>query len=332
MNVFILVNLLIAIGICLLAFFKLDWRCHLLALISVFQVAIVFEYGSVRVWAYHALAILIMFFVWINFFTQFDTRNKLVFYEMKFVWPIAILIISGSAFLPLVFEGISVYEPSQGMGFDLYPLQWTRSHIAQSGYLIINLSIMFYLACLPNDADFERTICSAFMWMFILAIFFFLWQTVSVLTGFYFPEAFFGGSRGRDYQVYWLEIGRRMNGTFAEPADLGLFSSACLGFGLGLFFYMHKYWIGAFFAVSGCLMAVASGSTTAYLAICAPLCILSFTSLMGRISPMLLIVFVVIGCLALSGLLATDWFWTKWDDVVTNKTETTSYEIRWETV
>jgi hypothetical protein len=164
--------------------------------------------------------------------------------------------------------------------------------------------------------------------LFLFGIGLFFWQLVSIKVDIYFPENFI---RAGDLVVYTTEAlvgAERMNGSFFEPADLGLFSGALFGYACASILIESRYLFGIFSLLSASLMIFLSGSTTAYVS--------TFGALLGVLLTSRAIKFnfvklsCVLGalCIASCVLIQNDYVWQVFESTVLQKGETSSFENR----
>jgi hypothetical protein len=254
--------------------FKPSSAVVLLAVAAVFQSVIAFELGSTRLWLYYALVLPVVILALMEIYKS--SKSRIIISQMLLPFCAVVFIGIGSFVLPEIFNGVPVFEARSGMDYidvsQLYPLQFTVSNIAQPIYIFVNLFVILFLRIRAEAKSFDTTIGRALDIMFIIGFTMLIWQSISIYFGIPFPEDFIrGASLDRAYRTESLAFGVRMNGSFAEPADLGMFAGVCLGYGLGLLFLMGRVGMGLFLVGAGIFMGVASGSTTAIVAMLGPI-------------------------------------------------------------
>ena len=238
---------------------------------AAFQAATAYDNGIIRLWVYYGIALFVCSATVFRFMNSDVRVLEKCMQTMKPLIMVVVIIIGGAFLLPRAFIGTPVFLARGGMDYgsvdELYPLAFTVSNAAQSIYLIVNLLVLLFLILDTDELYFAKNLKRALIVFFSLGIGFLIWQALNLKYGIWFPESLVHGDNfDQAYQLSKLVLGNRMNGSFGEPADLGMFAGACLGYGLGSYLFMRQKIVGPIFIVGGIAAALLSGSTTAYVA------------------------------------------------------------------
>ena len=241
-----------------------------LALAAAVPCAVVYDNEVVRLWLYYALA-LVVFAVSINLFVPKSGRQHSWLIEHILpVFYFALLIVFGAFVLPVIFDGLQVFEARQGMDFNdqslLFSLRLTVSNVAQSIFLLINVGIYCFVLW-RGDVDKKEYYLAILVFLYAVS-FLFIWQFLAVRFGVPFPEyQIRNGTNESVYRTEVLQYMGRLNAGFAEPSVLGLAGGVMFGCGLGFLRMRHTCAHGIVFLISAFMILRYSGSSTAFVSI-----------------------------------------------------------------
>jgi hypothetical protein len=189
-----------------------------------------------------------------------------------------------SAFLlPFLFEGIPVDSPRAGAEAVFYqalPLRWSFSNAGQAGYMVLNCLVLLALADFVVTRPPSRLL-DAYTYSGVIVVLVGLYQMAADRAGLPFPSWFFNSnaSWGQAYNQMIAGGWHRVSATFVEPSDAGGFLSSWLLFELVLANWGTKHrgrhWC---FALSGCVVLLATTSSTGYAVV-----VLTFVALAARL-------------------------------------------------
>lgn len=175
----------------------------------------------------------------------------------------------GAAVLPIVFEGTPVYAPGRGIDSQVAsgtPLQHTTSHLAQSAYLAINVSLVLFVGLAASTQKDVRRLHRAFLISGLIAIVVATVQKVTSTLGVPFPYELIQNNPSMDLRHGVTFRGFvRLSGTFPEASNLAVFGSAFLAYLLTRISGERRD--RAFYVLAAALTALVmvwSTSTTAY--------------------------------------------------------------------
>lgn len=262
---------ILSVIFCLACIFCPKYRIHMLAISSVFQAAVPFSFDQVRVWFYHPVAICCIILGFFDFLRLESHARRLLLRQFYPFLLFGSVVLVGAILFPILFAGTPVFLARGGMDFSdvsqLMPLGLSISNFAQVIYFFLNIFVIFFILLQIVTRNALDSFFSIFASVLIVGACFFFWQWISIRTGFYFPEELVRGEYDlAPYTTDNLIFLNRMNGSFGEPADLGLFAGVCFAFGLSSFFILNRLFWGGVFLVISLVMIVYSGSTTAYVA------------------------------------------------------------------
>jgi hypothetical protein len=162
--------------------------------------------------------------------------------------------LAGAAILPRMFAGdFKVWPQRVGILNSAVWLAPNAGNVTQSLYLIVN-TIFLVLATLYISRKYVRpmTIVRAYLASGYLVVALTLWQFASKLTGIYYPEDFlYSNPRWAILTRQAIFDVHRINGPFAEPSELAVYSSGVVFACLWLLLRGHgNFWIGMLFLLS----------------------------------------------------------------------------------
>lgn len=136
-----------------------------------------------------------------------------------------------TALAPAVFEGVAVLAPREGIDSQVLApsdLEYTISNLAQAGYLVLGIIVVFFLA---RDQVTSPTLLAWPLAGFLLLS---AWRYVSLNTAIPFPEGFFDNSSG--VRIIESDGGgaSRFRGIAAEPSSVGYIAVVALAYFLWL--------------------------------------------------------------------------------------------------
>jgi hypothetical protein len=276
-------------------------------LVSAFQAASVLNVGGgfpIGITPYFFVASLIaarFLVLYASGRLSFEPQETVVTY-LRPLWLLTLWAVCSAFLLPILFAGVAVYMPRNGMEGDALPLHWTLSNAAQAGYMTLNAVFVVYAIWLSSSSEYVASFFRAFCWSGILAAAVGVYQLLSHLTGLPYPSEFFNSNPA------WAQLTNqtlgdtwRMSATFTEPSAAGAFFAMWSAYMLCLTTYSSRvgrsYWPLLWI---GLTMLILTTSTTGYFAVAAVLALFMWkqvTRLLahGTINPRLLLAFVSIG-------------------------------------
>ncbi|MEM6446293.1 MAG: hypothetical protein AAF704_06960 [Cyanobacteria bacterium P01_D01_bin.123] len=238
---------------------------------------------------------------------------------------LTIICFISSLILPIVFEGMPVYIPREGLGSQAAPLKWTFSNFGQSVYITLNLIFIVYAL------QTKKLSTNIFLYSFSVAMSIFIWQGLARYYGIIpFPYEFFFGVEHRSLAYGQTIMGiPRLNGSFGEPSNAGSYFSMAFAYFLAWFMINRKPIIFCGALLSGlAVMGTTSttGIATAAIVLGAWLIILVSNFIVGkRVSKISLFIAQCVPLLIFSVCIA---FWRVIDRVIFNKSDTSSFLAR----
>jgi hypothetical protein len=157
------------------------------------------------------------------------------------------------------------------------PLQWSFSNAGQAGYMILNFFVLVALADFRSTRPIDALL-NAFTFSGLIVVLVGLYQMASYRFGVPFPSSFFNsnGTWAQNYNQMISGGWHRVSSTFVEPSEAGGFLSCWLLFELILANWGARWrtlhWILALF---GCLVLLATTSSTGYVTVGLILAVLS---------------------------------------------------------
>lgn len=158
-----------------------------------------------------------------------------------------------TAFLfSVLFSGTLIYSPRDGLegaALNQTPLAWSMSNLGQIGYLIIGCAVV--LCAHRTRTDLTKPL----KYLIRIFSFFFVWQMISKTTGLYYPDEILYSN-----PVYAFGADQtlgdgipRINSTFNEPSNAGMFLSAFLAV-----YLFQRRWLPLLICVLGLLITTSS--------------------------------------------------------------------------
>jgi hypothetical protein len=195
------------------------------------------------------------------------TQHHLAIASFFFVWCVV------SAFLlPILFDGIPVDSPRAGAEAVFYlrlPLHWGLSNAGQAGYMMLDFVVLLAFVDFCAGRPLED-LMAAFTYSGVIVVVVGLYQMMAHRFGFPFPASFFNSNAtwGQNYDQMIGSGWHRVSATFVEPSGAGGFLSGWLLFELILANWgstkRTRHWI---FAILGCVVLLATTSSTGYMTV-----------------------------------------------------------------
>jgi hypothetical protein len=258
---------------------------ELLIYVAVFQGASVLNAGggfSVGLSPYYLVAALVSFRV-----TMKWASGKIHFHRGEFaqihLQLMAVFIgwcVVSAFLLPVLFEGTPVDSPRAGAEAVFYlafPLKWSFSNAGQAGYMVFNFLVLLALADYAAKHSTRRLI-DAFSYSGMIVVAVGLYQMLAFRVGLPFPSSFFNSNAvwGQAFNQMMAGGWHRVSSTFVEPSEAGGFLSCWLLFELVLANWgstnRRRHWL---FALAGCLVLLATASSTGYATVALILAVLA---------------------------------------------------------
>jgi hypothetical protein len=244
---------------------------------AVFQAAAVVNLGggfSIGLSPYFFVACLITARVALRWMTGSIRFNRGEFAQrhLRIVALFVAWCIVSSFLLPILFEGTPVDSPRAGAEAVFYlalPLKWTFSNAGQAGYMLLNFFVLVALADFGISRP-AKALMDAFTYSGVIVLLVGLYQMASYHFGIPFPSSFFNsnGTWAQNYNQMITGGWHRVSATFVEPSEAGGFLSCWVLFELILANWgTTKRRMHSIFAAAGCVILLATTSSTGYVTV-----------------------------------------------------------------
>ena len=247
-----------------------------------------------------------------------------------------------SAFLlPILFEGTPVDSPRAGAEAVFYlalPLKWSFSNAGQAMYMVLNFFVLVALAEFSVSRRIE-SLLNAFTFSGVIVLLVGLYQMASYRFGLPFPSSFFNsnGAWAQNFNQMMSGGWHRVSATFVEPSEAGGFLSAWVLFELILANWgmtkRRTHWL---LAIVGCVVLLATTSSTGYATVGLVLCCMTaqvvFQVIRSGHIPIRTGMTVATFTIAIGAFLALGHGASLLDSILWHKSDSTSGVVRMATV